>query len=79
MHTHLTPEKFLIGPKDEEDKLYIVGLSDAQPYLTKSGQHIPWKEDENHANIETNFSSLNTHLGYSKSNLRNITEIRSIS
>ena len=62
LHRDLKPDNFLMGRGKCSHKLYLADFGLAKKYLSKDGQHIPYRENKNHTGT-ARFSSINTHLG----------------
>jgi len=59
LHRKLMPRKFMIGFREEANKLFLIGWSQAKKFMGKDMKHYLKEEEEDNKSIINEFSSIN--------------------
>lgn len=67
IHRDLKPDNFLMGIKNQSNKVFFVDYGLAKPYVDPSTKkHIKYRKDRNQTGTDR-YMSINTHLGLEQS------------
>ena len=69
LHRDIKPDNFLMGRGKCSHKLYIIDFGLAKKFLSKDGNHIPYRENKNLTGT-ARYASINTHLGIEQARLK---------
>ncbi len=62
LHRDIKPDNFLMGTNKKNNKVYLIDFGLAKRYISKEGEHIPYKENKNLTGT-ARYASVNTHIG----------------
>ena len=62
LHRDIKPDNFLIGIRNNINKIFMIDFGLSKKYLTKEGEHIPYKDNKDLTGT-ARYASINTHLG----------------
>lgn len=62
LHRDIKPDNFVIGRGYFASKVHIIDFGLAKRYVSKEGQHIPYRDNKSLTGT-ARYTSLNTHLG----------------
>ena len=62
LHRDIKPDNFLIGVKNNINKIYMIDFGLAKRYITKDEDHIPYRDNKDLTGT-ARYASVNTHLG----------------
>jgi len=67
IHRDIKPENFLIGLKENSNKIYLIDFGLSKKYRdVNSRQHVPYRENKNLTGT-MRYASINNHLGIEQS------------
>ena len=62
LHRDIKPDNFLIGIRNNINKIFMIDFGLSKKYVTKEGEHIPYKDNKDLTGT-ARYASINTHLG----------------
>ncbi|KAM3128380.1 hypothetical protein pb186bvf_019508 [Paramecium bursaria] len=66
LHRDIKPDNFLMGIGKKQHILYIIDFGLAKRFISRDGQHIPYRDKKNLTGT-ARYASINTHLGIEQS------------
>jgi casein kinase 1/casein kinase 1 epsilon len=62
LHRDIKPDNFLIGRKQNINKIFMIDFGLAKKYLNKEKKHISYRDNKDLTGT-ARYASINTHLG----------------
>jgi casein kinase 1 len=62
LHRDIKPDNFLIGKRNNMNKIYMIDFGLAKKYLDKSNNHISYRDNKDLTGT-ARYASINTHIG----------------